>query len=122
MNLFCVGDEHDISVLHGDELTCFAQEMCTDTLVLETNASKTCVRTSLTHKQLATSDFQTELMSRYLLVTASPKLGEMMMWRLCCSTIFNNVVMSLPTKTSYYAIIMLSALKDYIYYAQIIPA
>ena len=37
----------------------------TNTLVLELNSLKTLVRTSATHTQLATSDFQTDLMLRW---------------------------------------------------------
>ena len=50
MNAFCAGDEH------------LALEM--NTIVLETNALKTLVRTSATHIQGATVDFHTELILR----------------------------------------------------------
>ena len=39
--------------------------------MLETNALKTSIRISATHTQLATSDFQTDLMSRWLLLTST---------------------------------------------------
>ena len=39
--------------------------------VLETNELKTSVRTSATHTQLATSDFQTDLRSRWSLLTST---------------------------------------------------
>ena len=45
--------------------------METNTLVLETNALNTRVRTSATHTQLTTRDFQTDLESRWLLLTST---------------------------------------------------
>ena len=51
--------------------TCFV--LVTNALVLEMNALKTCIQTSPEHTQLAiaTSDFQTELISRWLLLTGT---------------------------------------------------
>ena len=45
-------------------------------LVLETNELKISVRTSVIHTQLATSDYKTKLMSRWLLVTATVPLSR----------------------------------------------
>ena len=64
-NIFCAGDEH----YWQWRRTCFTLE--TNTLVLEMSALKMLVRTSTTHTQLATSDFQTKLISRWSLVTAT---------------------------------------------------
>ena len=53
-------------------------------LALETNTLKTRIQTSAKHRQLATNNFQRELMSRQLLVTVSyspPKTGATMLQR-----------------------------------------
>ena len=59
--IYCVEDEHfgagNKNFWHWRS-RCFALE--TNTLVLESNMLKTCIRSSATHTQLATSDFQTE--------------------------------------------------------------
>ena len=49
--------------------THFALKM--NSLVLETNVLDTRVQTSATHSQQATSDFQTDLISRYMLLTGT---------------------------------------------------
>ena len=59
---FCARDEH----FWCWRWAYFTLEM--NTLVLETNVLKTRVQTSVTHTKLATSNFQTNLMLRWLLL------------------------------------------------------
>ena len=61
--IYCAGDEH----YWCGRRTYFA--VVTNALVVEMNALKMCIRTSPTHTQLASSDFQTKLIFRRLLLT-----------------------------------------------------
>ena len=82
MNMFIARDECVLCwrwTLLKLETMSFRLEM--NTLVLETNALKTCFQTSTTHTELATNNFQTEL-----LFTSPSKTGSIPLWRLWNST------------------------------------